>query len=309
MISLLNTTLSMAVRMSTPYLFAALGGMIAQHSGVYNFALEGMMLGGAFFGYLFALTTGSLLVGVMGAVLCGLFFGLLFSFVIMRFGVSQMVLGLGFNTLMLGITSFGQRLLNMGKDVRPHLPNTIGDIPSGFLKNIPVIGGMLFGQNLFVYVVIAFYVYYAWFLNRTRVGLGLRSVGESPTAAQSAGVNVFRYRYVAVVVSCILPALGGAYLTLTQVGRFAEGMTDGRGWIAIAALCLGRLRPGGVFFSSLLFGLASALSNQVQVLNIGVPSHISLMLPYVLAILVLVSSGKQRSHGPAALGKPYFKNR
>lgn len=309
MISLLNTTLSMAVRMSTPYMFAALGGMVAQHSGVYNFALEGMMLGGAFFGYFFALTTGNLLVGVMGAVLCGLVFGLLLSFIIMRFGVSQMVLGLGFNTLMLGITSFGQRLLNMDKEVRPRLSNIMGDIPSGFLKRIPVIGGMLFGQNLLVYLVIVFYIFYAWFLNRTRRGLGLRSVGENPAAAQSAGINVFKYRYMAIIVSCILSALGGAYLTLTQVGRFAEGMTDGRGWIAIAALCLGRLKPRGVFLGSLLFGLASAISNQVQVLNLGISSHIALMLPYVMAILALVSSGKQRSHGPAALGKPYFKNR
>ena len=105
----------------------------------------------------------------------------------------------------------------MDKAVRPRLPSVMGDIPSGFLKRIPVIGGMLFGQNVLVYLVIVFYIFYAWFLNRTRRGLGLRSVGENPAAAQSAGINVFRYRYTAIIISCILPALGGAYLTLTPV--------------------------------------------------------------------------------------------
>lgn len=309
MISLLDTTLGMAVRMSTPYLFAALGGMLSQHAGVYNFALEGMMLGGAFFGYLFAWLTGNLFIGILGAIICGIAFGFLFSFIIMRFGVSQMVLGLGFNTLFLGITGFGQRLLNLDPNLELRLTKLIDNVFKGSISEIPIIGSMIFNQNVLSYLIVALFVFYAWFIKNTRRGLALRSVGENPSAAESAGINVFRYRYTAIIISCILPALGGAYLTLSQVNRFSEGMTDGRGWIAIAALVLGRLKPSGVFMGCLLFGLTSAVSNQIQVLNIGVPYQIALMLPYILAILALITTRNQKAFGPAALGKPYLRNK
>ena len=159
------------------------------------------------------------------------------------------------------------------------------------------------------YLIIALFVFYAWFTRRTEYGLALRAVGENPAASQTAGINVFRYRYLSVIISGALAALGGAYLTLTQVSRFSENMTNGRGWIAIAAICLGRWSPAGTFFSCLLFGLASAASNQIQVLNIGIPYQFALMVPYILAILALVSIQGKSSHGPAALGKPYMKNR
>lgn len=310
MISILNTTLGMAIRMSTPYLFAALGGMMAQHSGVYNFSLEGMMLGGAFFGYFFTWLTGNLFIGLAAAIVCGLIFGWLLSFISIRFGVSQMVLGLGMNTLFQGITGFCSRLMNtsaVGADLS--LDHLMGNVFSGFLTKIPILGSLLFSQNFMTYLVVGLFVLYAWFIKRTRRGLALRSVGENPAAAQSAGINVFRYRYCFVILSCVMASMGGAYLTLTQVNRFSENMTNGRGWIAIAALCLGRLTPLGTFLSCLLFGLATALSNQIQVLNIGIPYQVALMMPYILAILALVSVRGKAGHGPAALGKPYFKNR
>jgi ABC-type uncharacterized transport system permease subunit len=308
-LSLIQVTLGMAVRMSTPYLYAGLGGMISQHNGVYNFALEGMMLGGAFFGYYFTWLTGSLLVGTLGAMLCGAVFGFIMSFIMIRFGVSQMVLGLGINTLFLGITSFFTRLMNMDPTADLRVTRQIGDTFSGKIAEIPILGELILKQNVMTYAVILLYIAYAWFLKRTRHGLAMRSVGENPAAAQSAGINVFRYRYFWVTVSSVLASLGGAYLTLTQVNRFAENMTNGRGWIAIAALCLGRLSPLGVFLSCLLFGLATALSNQIQVLNVGIPYQYALMIPYVLALLALISMKNQTSQGPAALGKPYMKNR
>ncbi len=310
MISLLNTTLGMAVRMSTPYLFAALGGMMAQHSGVYNFSLEGMMLGGAFFGYFFAWLTGNLYIGLFGAILCGMVFGWLLSVISIRFGVSQMVLGLGMNTLLMGVTSFIARLMNTteaGTGLR--LSGLLGNVFNGPLTQIPVLGSMVFSQNFMTYLVVVLFIGYNWFIKRTGPGLSLRSVGENPAAAQTAGINVFRYRYIVVTLSCILASMGGAYLTLTQVNRFSENMTNGRGWIAIAALCLGRLTPVGTFFSCLLFGLASAVSNQIQVLNVGIPYQVALMVPYILTILALVSIRGKTGHGPAALGKPYLKNR
>lgn len=309
-VSLLDTTLGMAVRMSTPYLFAALGGLLAQRSGVYNFALEGMMLGGAYFGYFFTLLTGNLLLGILGAILFGLLSGWLLAFISIRFGVSQMVVGLGMNTLYMGLTSFCSRLLSNSRDGSAlNLDRLIGNVIGGPASEIPIIGSVICSQNFMTYLIIALFVFYAWFTKRTEYGLSLRAVGENPAASQTAGINVFRYRYLAVIVSGALASLGGAYLTLTQVSRFSENMTNGRGWIAIAAICLGRWSPSGTFLSCLLFGLASALSNQIQVLNIGIPYQFALMVPYILAILALVSIQGKSSHGPAALGKPYMKNR
>jgi simple sugar transport system permease protein len=307
-LSFVEATLAMMVRLSTPYLYAGIGGLISQKSGVYNFALEGMMLGGAYFGYFFALITGNLFLGFLGAVVFGFLSGWLLAFIAIRFGVSQLVICLGMNTLYMGITSFCSRLMNNANMSLP-LDHLIPNINMGVLSSIPVIGPMLLNQNILTYAVIAIFVLYAWFIKRTEYGLSLRAVGENPAAAQTAGINVFRYRYIAVILSGVLSSLGGAFLTLTQVNRFAEGMTGGRGWIAIAAICLGRWSPAGTFFSCLLFGLATAVSNQIQVLNLGIPYQVALMVPYILSMVALVSIRGKLVHGPAALGKPYMKNR
>lgn len=307
-LSLFETTTAMAVRLSTPYLFAALGGLLSQRSGVYNFALEGMMLGGAFFGYFCALMTGNLFVGVLGAVIFGILAGWLLAFITIRFGVSQLVISLGMNTLLMGVTSFCSRLMNNAHMTNP-LDALIANVDLGLLSKMPVLGPMLLGQNPLTYLVVVLFLFYAWFIKRTEYGMSLRAVGENPAAAQTAGIHVFRYRYASVIVSGVLSSLGGAYLTLAQVNRFAEGMTDGRGWIAIAAICLGRWSPMGTFFSCLLFGLATAMSNQIQVLSLGIPYQVALMVPYFLSLLALVGIRGAQSHGPAALGKPYLKNR
>ena len=222
------------------------------------------------------------------------------------------MVGLGMNTLYMGITSFCSRLMTNSQDgAALNLNSLMGNlVQDGPASEIPIFSSLVLEQNLMTYAVIVLFIVYAWFIHRTEYGLSLRAVGENPAAAQTAGINVFRYRYLAVVISGVLASLGGAYLTLTQVSRFAENMTNGRGWIAIAALTLGRMSPLGTFLSCLLFGLASALSNQIQVLNIGIPYQVALMVPYILAILALISTrGKKSSHGPAALGKPYMKNR
>lgn len=307
-LSLLETTLSMMVRLSTPYFYAGLGGLLAQRSGVYNFALEGMMLGGAYFGYFFALVTGSLFLGALGAVVFGLLTGWLLAFISIRFGVSQMVICLGMNTLYMGVTSFCSRLMNNYNMSLP-LPGLIPNVSMGPLSSVPILGPMFLSQNALTYLVIVLFVLYAWMIDRTEFGLSLRAVGENPAAAQTAGINVFKYRYAAVIVSGVLASMGGAFLTLTQVNRFAENMTGGRGWIAIAAISLGRWSPAGTFLSCLLFGLATAVSNQIQVLNLGIPYQVALMVPYILSLVALISIRGKIMHGPAALGKPYMRNR
>lgn len=309
--NILNATLSSALRMATPFLFAGLGGLMAQQVGVYNFALEGQMLCGAFFGFLVAYLTKSLLLGALAAIISGLLMGWLLAFICIRFGVSQMVVGLGMNTLLSGVTAFCSRLVNQslgqGSSIMMEklLPNVTLNTN---LTSIPVIGPLIFDQNIMTYTAVILFLAYAWWVKRTPQGLALRAVGEHPHASQTAGINVFRYRYLTMTLSGGIAALGGAFMTLSQVYRFAEDMTGGRGWIAIAAIALGRWDAVGTFFACLFFGLASSISNQLQVFNTGIPSQFAMMVPYIMTILTLLTL-RGSSHGPAALAKPFMKNR
>ena len=306
MTDIIASTLSMAMRVSTPFFYGALGGLIAQRSGIYNFAIEGFMLGGAFAGYYFALISNSALVGFLGVIVVGALFGWLLGYIVIRFGVSQLVVCLGLNTFFLGLTGFFYRFMNqLGTTVA--LTNMIDNINIPILSDIPIVGSMLFRQNILVYLAIALFVFYAWFMRRTQYGMALRAIGENPAVAQTAGIPVFRYRYCAMMVSGALSMLGGAYLTLSQISKFSENMIEGRGWIAIAAIILGRWSPFGTFGASLLFGAAMALSNQMQIFNVGLPYQVTMMVPYILSMIALVGAGG-KGHGPAALGKPYMRN-
>lgn len=307
---ILNAILAGAMRMSTPYLYAGLGGLLAQHAGVYNFALEGQMISGACAGFFVTFLTGNLFFGALAAVAAGLLFGWFLAFLCIRFGVNQMVTGLGMNILLSGVTAFISRVFNqtIGVTQDVTLDHLIGNVVTGPAKNIPVIGPVFLDQNVMTYLAIVLFLFYAWFIKNTQYGLAIRGVGENPSASQTAGIDVFKYRYLAVTISGGITALGGAFLTLSQVFRFAEDMTGGRGWIAIAAIALGRWNPVGTFFSCLLFGVASALSNQLQVMNTGLPSQFAMMVPYVLTVITLLTI-RGSSHGPAALSKPFMKNR
>lgn len=303
--SLMEATLTMALRLSTPYLFAGLGGLLAQRSGVYNFALEGMMLLGAFFGYLIALTTGSPALGLLGAVTAGLLAGGLLAVFAVGLGVSQLVTCMALNTLFLGLTGFGIRVLNAA-GLGAALAVLLSGPDWGF-AGPPFLGPILLGQNPMTWAALTLFALFSWFLRYTGRGLALRAAGENPSAARAAGIRVARCRWIAVTVSGGLASLGGAFLPLTQVGRFAEGMTDGRGWIAVAAICLGRWTPAGTLLSCLLFGLAGAVSNQLQALSLGLPHQAAMMVPYLLSLLALVSLRGKPARGPAALGRHFSK--
>ena len=306
--NILHATLSSAMRMSTPFFFAGLGGLIAQHCGVYNFALEGQLLMGAFFGFLASLLTGSLFVGFIVAILVGAVCGWFLGWICIRFGAHQMIVGLGMNTLFAGITAFASRLLASKVD-NVNLEKTLPNMFKGPVTKIPVVGSLFLDQNVITIIAIIMFIIYTFFVYRTQYGLSLLATGEHPHAAQTAGIDVFKYRYTAMILSGAITAIGGAYMTLTQVGRFAEDMSGGRGWIAIAAIALGRWHPIGVFFGCMLFGLANAVANQVQVFNFGIPAQVAQMIPYVLTILTLLTIRGKSSHGPASLMKPFMKNR
>jgi general nucleoside transport system permease protein len=299
------TWVTMSIRMAVPLLFPSLGGLISQKAGIYNFGLEGMMLCGAYFGYFGSYKTGNPWVGLlMGAVAGGLL-GLVLAFTSIRLRVSQLVIGLGIGIFGLGLTSYLFRLIGIG--TTSPAATLYKKIDFGPLRGIPVLGEIFFTHDWMVYAAFGLVVLIAWFFYRTTPGLNFRAVGENPQVAETAGVNVIIYRYLAVVASGVLAALGGSFLSLTQTAYFTENLTAGRGWIAISAIILGKYNPWGVMLACLLFGAADAAQMQIQVMRLGIPYQFLLMIPYILAMLAMVGVvGKVRS--PAAMGKPYIRH-
>ncbi|NPV77386.1 MAG: ABC transporter permease [Anaerolineae bacterium] len=308
LIATIATWLAMSIRMSIPLLYPSLGGLLSQKAGVYNFGLEGMMLCGAFFGYWGSYKTGNPWMGLLMAVACGALLGLLLAFTSIYLRVSQLVIGLGIGIFSLGLTGYLFRLFSTTStgDVAPAAP-LFPKVNFGFLKEIPYIGEILFTHDWMVYFALALVLVIAWFFYRTTPGLNFRAVGENPQVADTAGVNVILYRYLAVVISGALAGMGGAYLTVTQTAYFTENLSAGRGWIAISAIILGKFNPWGVLLACLLFGAADSGQMQIQFMNLGIPYQFLLMIPYIMAIIAMTGVvGKVRS--PAAMGKPYIKN-
>ena len=296
------------LRYATPLVFASLGGLFSERSGVVNIGLEGMMLMGAFFAIWGADVTGTWTLGLAIGIASGGLMGLLHAFFAIQLRADQIVGGTAVNFLALGLTSYLFIKL-YGSQGTPTDLSTIPNISLGFLRSIPGVGAFLndvFGNlNLMIWVGIAlvFVVWVAVF--KTPLGLRLRSVGEHPRAADTLGINVYRIRYGAVMLSGMLAAAGGAYLSLGFVGTFERNMTAGRGFIALAALIFGNWRPFGAASACLLFGFSSALGKALQEYSTSV-STLFEALPYVLT-LVAVAGVIGRSIPPAAVGRPYKK--
>lgn len=299
------TWLAMSIRISTPLLFTGLGGLVSQKAGIYNFGLEGMMLCGAFFAYYGSFQLGSPWLGLLLAVIVGALLGLLLGYTSIKLRVSQLVIGLGIGIFGLGLTSYLYRLLDQTGE--EHVAILFPSINMPFLRNIPFVGEILFSHNFMVYVSIGLVLLISWFFNKTTQGLNFKAVGENPQVADTAGVNVHKYQFLAIITSGVLASLGGAFLTLTQTSRFMENLTAGRGWIALAAVILGKYNPWGVLLACFLFGAADAAQMQIQVMSLGIPYQFLLMIPYILAMLAMAGVvGKVRA--PAAMGKPYIKH-
>lgn len=304
-VTLLVTWMTMSIRMSIPLLYPSLGGLIAQKAGIYNFGLEGMMLCGAYFGYYGSYKTGNPWVGLLLGVIAGGLLGLLLAYTSIHLRVSQLVPGLGIVFFSLGITGFLFRMIGISTAIPA--ATLFKKVNFGSLESIPILGEIFFSHSWMVYAGFALVIIIAWFFYRTTAGLGFRAVGEDPQVAETAGINVVLYRYLAMVVSGILASFGGAFLTLTQTAYFTENLTAGRGWIAFSAIILGKYSPGGVLLACLLFGAADSAQMQIQVLGSKIPYQFLLMTPYIMAMLAMVGIvGKVRS--PAAMGKPYKVN-
>lgn len=299
-VTVLVGILASGIRLATPYLYAAIGETFSQRSGVLNLGVEGQMLLGAFAAFYVTLTTGNLWLGLMTAMLVGALMGLAMAYVTVNLQAQQGISGIGFYLFGLGMSDLlFQKLMGTVETVKGfpkiHIPG---------LSDIPGIGEIFFSQNILVYGAYLL-VPIAWFvLNKTTLGLKIRSVGENPDAADSLGVNVGRIRYFTIILGGILSGVAGASLSIALLNVFQQNMTSGQGFIAVALVYFGAWRPTGVLGGALLFSLINALQLWVQVLNISVPSEIAVMMPYVLTILVLVTS-VSKVRAPSALSKPF----
>jgi simple sugar transport system permease protein len=302
---LLSTTvligiLASGIRLATPYLYAAIGETFSQRSGVLNLGVEGQMLLGSFFAFYVALKTGSPWLGLLAAMLVGAFMGLAMAYVTVNLHAQQGISGIGFYLFGLGMSDLlFQKLMGTIETVQGFQKiNILG------LSDIPGLGAIFFNHNILVYGAYLL-VPIAWFvLNKTTLGLKIRSVGENPDAADSLGVNVARIRYFTIILGGTLSGIAGASLSIGLLNVFQQNMTSGQGFIAVALVYFGAWTPVGVLGGALLFSMINSLQLWIQVKNVPIPSEIAVMMPYVLTILVLVAS-VSRVRAPAALTKPF----
>lgn len=294
------------VRIATPLLFAALGGLISERAGTFAVGIEGMMLAGAFGGAIAVLTTASPVLGLAVAALSGAAIASIVAIATTKFRADQMVTGLAVNILALGLTSFLLRGLFGGRAPVIRLP-TLGAWPIPYLSDIPLIGLILFRQPALVYIALVLTAAVYVFLAKTRSGLMLRAVGENPEAAYAVGTNPVLVRMAAIIVGGAFAGLGGAVLSLQEVGTFTDGMTNGRGFIALAAIIVGRWTPFGALFGCLLFGAVAALELRVQGWGLPVSSYVIQMIPYIVALALLAGIGRSAKM-PAAIGTPFTRH-
>ncbi len=290
---------------SVPITFGALSGVLCERSGVVNIAIEGMLLAAAFTGAIVGSATHDLWLGMLGGAVVG---GLLAAFLAVlsiRYSVNQIIGGTVINIFALGITGFlSARVLEEYQNLNN--PGRFAPLAIPLLSKIPVVGPVLFDNNVFVYIMFVLIAAIYLGLFYTRWGLRVRAVGEHPRAADTVGIRVLYTRYRNVILGGIVAGIGGAYFTLGSVGRFDENMTAGRGFIGLAAMIFGRWNPVGAFFAALVFGFADSLQTKLSILKVPIPSEFLLMAPYIVTILVVAGAVK-KARMPAADGQPYTK--
>jgi len=292
--------LASGIRLATPYLYAAIGETFGQRSGVLNLGVEGQMLLGAFAAFYVVLNTGNLWLGLLTAAIVGAAMGLAMAYVTINLNAEQGISGIGFYLFGLGMSDLlFQQLVGTVETVKGFPPVYIP-----ILSDIPIIGKTFFSQNIMVYGAYLLVPIALFILNRTTLGLKIRSVGENPDAADSLGVSVARTRYFTVILGGILSAIAGASLSIALLDVFQQNMTSGMGFIAVALVYFGAWRPLGVLRGALLFSMVMSLQLWVQIMGGNIPSDIAVMMPYILTILVLVATAS-KVRAPSALSKPF----
>lgn len=278
------------VRVSTPIIFGALSSMLSEHCGISNIGIEGIMLTSALTGVIVsAAAGGNAWVGLLAAALGGALLGLLLGFIVMRLGTDPTIAGIAYNLTAGGATVFFLYLAAGEKgNSSSMLSGVLPTIHIPIIQSIPFAGQILSGHNLLTYVAFLLVPFFSWLLYRTTFGLHVRSVGESPEALESVGVSIKKTRYIALAVSGLLAALGGAYMSMGYVSYFVRDMSAGRGFIAIAATALGNKRPVPVLLACLLFGVADAFASNPNTQSVGIPTELVGTIPYLVTIAALV---------------------
>ena len=293
-----------AIRIASPLIFATMGELICDRAGVLNLGIEGIMVVGAFAGWMAVYSGTGLWTGVAIALLAGMLFGLLHATLTVPLGLSQHVVGLGITLLATSVTYFAYRLA-LPRVTTPPRIEAFQPLPIPVLSDIPVLGPALFAQTPLTYLAFATVAVVAFVLNRTPLGLAVRAAGENPAAVEAQGLSVTAIRMGAVMVGSGLMAVGGAFLTMSAFNSFFFEMVNGRGWICIALVVFGAWRPGKALLGAVLFAAFDALQVRLQQsLGQAIPYQVFLMMPFALSILALVVMSR-RAEVPSALMIPY----
>jgi simple sugar transport system permease protein len=290
--------------MATPLVYASLGGIFSERVGIINIGLEGMMLTGAFSGVLATFTTGNPWFGVLVSIIVGGLLGLLHGLLTVKFAGNQIVSGTGINIFALGFTAYMSQIVWGSRGASPNVQG-LDTLSIPLLRDLPVVGEILGNQSPLVYTALVVVVLSYIILSKTSFGLRIKAVGEHPAAADTAGINVYRTKYLGVIIGGMLAGLGGAFLSLDHLSLYALGMSGGRGFIALAVMILGGWTPFGALGASLLFGFTEALQMRLQSIG-ALPSQIILTFPYIVTIIVLAVFVRRRV--PPSDYKPYLKD-
>ncbi len=291
------------IRMATPLILATLGEAFSERSGILNLGIEGIMIFGALAGFVTTYFTHSLWLGVFAATFSGFLFGLLMAFLTVTLGLNQHVSGLGITIFASGLAYYVYRAI-IGSPTIPPTITAFDTLKIPGLWKIPFLGPILFDQYALTYVAVILVIVSGYIFFKTSFGLSLRSVGENPEAADAVGVDVYKMRYIALMVGGSLMGMSGAFFTLAQFNMFIFDIVAGRGWVAIALVIFANWIPSRVFWGALLFGGVDALGLRLQGTAINIPFQYFLMMPYILTIVVLIFTARNASY-PSALLKPY----
>lgn len=293
------------VQTGTPLLLVALGEMVCEKSGVLNLGQEGMMLMGAVVGFIAAFHFDSVTVGFISAAIVGMLMSTLFAMIVLFLNANQVAMGLALTIFGSGLSAF------IGADYEGKIIHSLGELSLPLLSDIPVIGKVLFQQDIMVYFSFAIFVGIYFFFKKSRAGLTLRAVGENPDAANVIGLPVLKVRFLAICFGGAMAGLAGAYLSLAYTPLWTEGMTSGRGWIALALVVFASWRTERILLGAYLFGFASIIHLVAQGLGFDISSNLLAILPYAATIIVLImlsaNKNKLKLYEPVSLGKPWFK--
>ena len=304
-LAFLGNVLAASLRLATPLIFAALGETFAERSGVFNLGVEGIMLLCGLVGFAGAYATHNLWAGVLASALAGALLGLLYAFFTVTLRADQIVAGFALLLMSTGGAIYFNRLIFPSRGGTQPQIEAFPVIPVPFLRDIPVIGQLLFTHTLLTYLMLVGVLVSAVILYRTRFGLRVSAVGEYPQAADSVGVSVVFIRYACVVIGAALAGVAGGYFSLVDLGFYADTMVGGRGFIALALVVFGQWNPVLVLLGGLLFGAVEAIQQRFQILGSTIPPQFMIMMPYLLTIVVLLLGRKRRA--PSALTVPYAR--